>query len=47
MPMRVRPVCPHCREMAPYGDERLVWLSAHLDSRLHRLWWTLKRWLEK
>lgn len=36
-------VCPHCKELAPYGDERIVWLSAHLDSRLHRWWWRTKR----
>lgn len=36
------PVCPHCGSMAPYGDERNIWISAHLESRPHRLWWKLK-----
>lgn len=35
--------CPHCGDPVPFGDERLMWLSAHLDSRVHRLWWRLKK----
>lgn len=35
-------VCPHCQEMAPYGDERIIWLRAHLESRLHRWRWKFK-----
>ena len=38
-----RPRCPYCGDYAPYGDERLIWLSAHLDSRTHRWWWSIKR----
>lgn len=37
------PVCPHCGDIAPYGDARHMWISAHLESRLHRWWWNLKR----
>lgn len=37
------PVCPHCREIAPHGEARLVWNRVHLDSRAHRFWWKLKR----
>jgi hypothetical protein len=33
--------------MAPYGDERIIWLQAHLDSRIHRWWWAMKRKLRK
>lgn len=36
------PICPYCREIAPHGDERLVWIRAHLESRWHRWWWKLK-----
>lgn len=43
MPRISGPLCPHCGESAPYGDERIVWLSAHIDSRFHRWWWTLKK----
>lgn len=39
------PVCPHCGESAPYGDERISWLRAHTDSRLHRWWWNIKRYI--
>lgn len=35
--------CPYCGELAPYGDERIVWLSAHLDSWWHHAWWVLMR----
>jgi hypothetical protein len=37
------PRCPYCDEPAPYGDERIIWLSVHLDSRTHRWWWALKK----
>src|ERR1044071_59552 len=37
------PVCPYCGDIAPFGDERLIWISAHLDNRFHRLWWELRR----
>lgn len=35
--------CPYCDDLAPYGDERHIWLRAHLDSRIHRVWWVLIR----
>lgn len=35
------PVCPHCGSVAPYGDERHMWISIH-SSRLHRWWWKWK-----
>lgn len=35
----VRPVCPHCGSVAPYGEERLSWLEIHIDSSWHR-WWS-------
>lgn len=35
----VRPVCPHCGSVAPYGEERMPWLETHVDSRWHR-WWS-------
>lgn len=35
--------CPHCDDIAPHGDERLVWLRAHLESRPHRWWWGLRK----
>lgn len=41
------PVCPHCGSVAPYGDERIVWFSAHIDSRLHCWWWKLKKLVGK
>lgn len=37
------PICPHCGDLAPHGDERLVWNSAHLDSWIHRVWWKLRK----
>lgn len=36
------PVCSHCGEVAPYGDERHTWLSIH-NSGFHRGWWRIKR----
>jgi hypothetical protein len=36
------PVCSHCGEVAPYGDERHQWLSAH-NNGFHRGWWKIKR----
>lgn len=39
----VHPVCPHCGSVAPYGDERHMWISVHLEGRLHRWWWGLKK----
>lgn len=39
----VRPVCPHCLAVAPYGDARLPWLSIHLDNPVHRWFWSLRR----
>lgn len=41
------PVCPHCKEIAPYGDERIVWNEAHLQSRVHAWWWKLKKLRKK
>lgn len=38
----VRPVCPHCGSVTPFGDERVKWLEAHIDSRVHRWWWDLR-----
>lgn len=38
------PTCPHCGDIAPYGDERWIWLSAHMDSLSHRWYWKLKKW---
>lgn len=38
----VRPVCPHCGSVAPYGEGRIPWLQAHIDSNIHRWWWTLR-----
>jgi hypothetical protein len=38
-----RPQCPYCGNIAPYGDERHMWMRVHLDSRLHRWWWKLKK----
>lgn len=39
----VNQVCPHCGAIAPHGDERIIWLRAHIDSRFHRLWWALRK----
>jgi hypothetical protein len=39
------PVCPHCGEPAPHGDARLPWLATHTDSRFHRWWWNIKRFI--
>lgn len=36
-------VCPHCLSVAPYGDERDLWVENHLESHLHRWWWKLRR----
>lgn len=41
-PITSAPICPHCGSIAPYGDERNMWIWAHIDSRLHRWWWKLK-----
>lgn len=38
----VRPVCPHCGSVAPYGEERMMWLTVHIDSSLHRWWWRMR-----
>jgi hypothetical protein len=35
----VAPVCPHCGDVAPYGDARHMWINIHLESVLHRWWW--------
>lgn len=32
------PVCPYCGSVAPYGDERLIWISIH-EGRFHRWRW--------
>lgn len=37
------PVCPHCGDQGPHADGRIQWISAHLDSRLHRWWWRYVR----
>jgi hypothetical protein len=37
-----RPKCPHCGELAPYGDRRIGWSDWH-ESRKHRLWWWFRR----
>src|SRR4051812_2926430 len=39
----VRPVCPHCGSVAPYGEERHPWLRVHIESEWHRLWWNLRQ----
>jgi hypothetical protein len=36
-------LCPHCGERPPHGDERIVWLDAHIKSLTHAWWWKLKR----
>jgi hypothetical protein len=38
----VRPICPHCGDLAPYGEGRIPWLEAHIDSSIHRWWWALR-----
>lgn len=43
----IRPVCPHCGAVAPYGDGRHQWLRAHLNSQLHRMWWGVKKKLKR
>lgn len=39
------PVCPHCGDVAPYGDARHAWISWH-NSKAH-IWWRrfADRWL--
>lgn len=39
----VRPVCPHCGLVAPYGEERNPWLETHIDSPWHRWWWGIRK----
>jgi hypothetical protein len=41
------PVCPHCGDVAPYGDEHWMWISAHLDSKWHAFWCQIKKKLER
>lgn len=36
------PVCSLCGDVAPYGDERLAWISLH-NSGFHRWWCGVKR----
>lgn len=40
------PVCIYCGSVAPYGDERLIWISVH-QGPMHRWWYNLKRKSEK
>lgn len=39
----VRPVCPHCRDVAPYAEGFGVipawWLQFHMDNPFHRWRW--------
>ena len=35
------PVCPYCGSVAPYGDERHIWISVH-QGKLHRWRWKRK-----
>lgn len=39
----VRPVCPHCQAVAPYGEERLPWLQRHINSPVHGWAWALRK----
>jgi hypothetical protein len=39
----VRAMCPHCGDVVPYGEGRVPWLEAHIDSAFHRWWMGLKR----
>lgn len=41
--LSVRPVCPYCESVAPYGDGRHQWIRAHMDSPTHRMWWVMKK----
>lgn len=36
------PVCEWCGSVAPYGDERHMWISIH-QSWFHKRWWKWKR----
>lgn len=40
------PVCPYCGKVAPYGDERHMWLNIH-NSGAHRFWWKMMHKLGK
>lgn len=39
----MNPYCPHCKDEAPHGDARLVWISAHLENTVHKWYWALKK----
>jgi hypothetical protein len=36
------PVCMYCGSVAPYGDERHMWISVH-QSWFHKRWWSLRK----
>lgn len=38
IPIPSPPVCQYCGEVAPYGDERIQWLSVH-EGIFHRLYY--------
>lgn len=40
-----RPLCDYCLDLAPYGDERNLWLDYHL-SWYHKLYWTIRNKLK-
>lgn len=35
------PTCNYCKDLAPYGDARNVWIGAH-NAWYHKLYWRLK-----
>lgn len=39
----IRPVCPHCGAVAPYGDGRSLWVQVHLKSQFHQFGWRVRR----
>lgn len=39
----IRQVCPHCGVAAPRGEGRLEWLERHIDSAMHKWFWTVKK----
>jgi hypothetical protein len=40
-------LCPYCGDVPPYGDERHMWISAHLNNLPHRWWWETKKWVKE
>lgn len=40
-------VCPHCGSPLLHHDGRLRWLDTHINSSAHRMWWSMKKTLER